>query len=193
MTTPTLREQCLIPVADLVPYARNARTHSPAQVAQLAASIREFGWTNPVLIDEAGGIIAGHGRVLAAREMGMQAVPCLRLTGLTEAQKRAYVIADNKLALNAGWDEALLEAEIEALADMGFDIALTGFDELLEEAGRERAESEVRLVQTSQVADRFWISVRGPLAKQAQALRRLLEVMQEIGGIDVALGTIDDA
>ena len=128
MTTPTLREQCLIPVADLVPYARNARTHSPAQVAQLAASIREFGWTNPVLIDEAGGIIAGHGRVLAARELGMQAVPCLRLTGLTEAQKRAYVLADNQLALNAGWDDALLAEELAALGEAEFDLGLIGFD-----------------------------------------------------------------
>lgn len=127
MTTPTLREQCLIPVADLVPYARNARTHSAAQVAQLAASIREFGWTNPVLIDEAGGIIAGHGRVLAARELGMQAVPCLRLTGLTEAQKRAYVLADNQLALNAGWDDALLAEELAALGAMEFDLGVLGF------------------------------------------------------------------
>lgn len=127
MTTPTLREQCLVPVADLVPYARNARTHSPAQVAQLAASIREFGWTNPVLIDETGGIIAGHGRVLAAREVGMHAVPCLRLTGLTDAQKRAYVLADNQLALNAGWDEALLAEELSALGALEFDLGALGF------------------------------------------------------------------
>jgi ParB-like chromosome segregation protein Spo0J len=97
----------------LVPYARNSRTHSPEQVAQIAASIREFGFTNPVLIDDAGGIIAGHGRVLGARAVGLLAVPCLRLAGLSEAQKRAYVIADNKLALNAGWDEDLLREEME--------------------------------------------------------------------------------
>jgi ParB-like chromosome segregation protein Spo0J len=92
----------VLPLDRLVPYARNARTHSPEQVAQIAASIREFGFTNPVLVDEDGGIVAGHGRVLAARKLGMDQVPCLRLTGLTEAQRRAYVIADNRLALNAG-------------------------------------------------------------------------------------------
>jgi ParB-like chromosome segregation protein Spo0J len=93
------------------PYARNSRTHTDEQVAQIAASIREFGWTNPVLLDEQDGIIAGHGRVLAARKLGAPTVPCIVLDGLTEAQKRAYVIADNKLALNAGWDEELLAIE----------------------------------------------------------------------------------
>ena len=88
----------------LIPYARNARTHSDAQIAQIAGSIREFGFTNPVLIDEKGGIIAGHGRVLGARQLDMTQVPTITLTGLSEAQRRAYVIADNKLALNAGWD-----------------------------------------------------------------------------------------
>jgi len=112
----------------LVPYARNSRTHSPEQVAQIAASIREFGFTNPVLIDEAGGIIAGHGRVLGARHLGLQAVPCLRLVGLTDAQKRAYVIADNKIALNAGWDDSLLALEMRDLQGMDFDLGLTGFD-----------------------------------------------------------------
>lgn len=116
------------PIKSLVPYARNSRTHSPEQIAQIAASLREFGFTNPVLIDEAGGIIAGHGRVLAAQSLGMAGVPCLRLTGLTDSQKRAYVIADNKLAENAGWDEALLAAEIQALQGMDFDIDLIGFN-----------------------------------------------------------------
>lgn len=117
-----------LPIDALVPYARNSRTHSPEQVAQIAASIREFGFTNPVLIDEAGGIIAGHGRVLGARAVGMDAVPCLRLVGLSEAQKRAYVIADNKLALNAGWDDALLALEMRDLQGMDFDLGLLGFD-----------------------------------------------------------------
>jgi ParB-like chromosome segregation protein Spo0J len=92
----------------LIPFAKNSRTHDDAQVAQIAASIREFGFTNPVLIDEANGIIAGHGRVMAARKLKLAEVPCIRLAHLTDAQKRAYVIADNKLALNAGWDEAML-------------------------------------------------------------------------------------
>jgi ParB-like chromosome segregation protein Spo0J len=118
-----------LPLASLTPYARNARTHSPAQITQLVASIEEFGWTNPVLIDAAGEIIAGHGRVLAAQQIGLVTVPCLRLGHLSAAQKRAYVIADNKLALNAGWDLETLAAEIAALGEMAFDLGLLGFDE----------------------------------------------------------------
>ena len=115
-------------VADLIPYAMNSRTHSDEQVAQIAASIREFGWTNPILVDADGGIIAGHGRLLAARKLGMTEVPCIELAHLTEMQKRAYVIADNKLALNAGWDNELLALELGELQDLGFDLDLTGFD-----------------------------------------------------------------
>lgn len=116
-----------IAVAALIPYARNSRTHSDEQVAQIAASIREFGFTNPVLVDEASGIIAGHGRVLAARKLGLETVPAIRITYMTDAQKRAYVIADNKLALNAGWDDELLALELGELKDLGFDLDLTGF------------------------------------------------------------------
>jgi DNA modification methylase len=111
----------------LIPYARNSRTHSDAQVAQIAASIKEFGFTNPVLIDETGSIIAGHGRVMAARKLAITDVPSIRLTHLTDAQKKAYVIADNKLALNAGWDDEMLAVELSDLQDMGFDLDLTGF------------------------------------------------------------------
>ena len=118
----------MMAVADLVPYARNSRTHDDAQVAQIAASIREFGFTNPVLIDADGGIIAGHGRVLAARKLGLSEVPCIRLGHLTEAQRRAYIIADNKLALNAGWDDELLALELGELHAADFDMALLGFD-----------------------------------------------------------------
>ena len=118
----------LQPVEVLVPYARNSRTHSDEQVAQIAASIREFGFTNPVLIDAAGGIIAGHGRVMAAKQLGLDTVPCITLGHLSEAQKRAYIIADNKLALNAGWDNELLALELSALDGLGFDLELTGFD-----------------------------------------------------------------
>ena len=117
-----------VAVDRLIPYARNSRTHSEAQVAQISGSIREFGFTNPVLIDADGGIIAGHGRVMAARQLGMSEVPCIRLGHLSEAQKRAYIIADNKLALNAGWDEAMLALEFRDLADIGYDVGLTGFD-----------------------------------------------------------------
>lgn len=126
----------------LVPYARNSRTHSDAQVAQIAASIKEFGFTNPVLIDAGGGIIAGHGRVLAARKLGLTDVPCIRLDHLTDAQKRAYVIADNRLALNSGWDMEMLKVEFADLQELGFDLELTGFDldeikELLAPVGTE--------------------------------------------------------
>jgi ParB-like chromosome segregation protein Spo0J len=115
-------------VADLVPYARNARTHSDEQVAQIAASIEAFGWTIPVLVDEAGELIAGHGRVLAAKRLGIEEVPAMVARGWSQAQKAAYVIADNQLALNAGWDEDLLRIEIGALDDLGFDTDLLGFD-----------------------------------------------------------------
>jgi ParB-like chromosome segregation protein Spo0J len=111
----------------LIPYARNSRTHSEAQVAQIAASIKEFGFTNPVLIDEDGGIIAGHGRTMAARKLGLTEVPCIRLSYLTDAQKKAYVIADNKLALNAGWDDEMLKIELQELADLDFNLELLGF------------------------------------------------------------------
>jgi len=116
------------PIDRLIPYARNSRTHSDAQVAQIAASIKEFGFTNPVLIDADGGIIAGHGRVMGARLLGLADVPCIRLGHLTEAQRRAYVIADNRLALNAGWDDAMLALEMRDLMDEGYDVGLTGFD-----------------------------------------------------------------
>ena len=114
-------------VDGLIPYARNSRTHSADQVAQIAASIKEFGFTNPVLIDEDGGIIAGHGRILAARKLRMDLVPTILLEGLTETQRRAYVIADNKLALNAGWDDDMLRVELESLRDADFDMTLLGF------------------------------------------------------------------
>ena len=120
------------PLAGLIPYPRNARTHSEEQIAEIAASIREFGWTNPVLVDGDNGIIAGHGRVLAARKLGMTTVPVIELAGMSEAEKRAYVIADNKLALNAGWDRETLSVELADLDAQGFDLSLTGFggDEL---------------------------------------------------------------
>jgi ParB family chromosome partitioning protein len=118
-----------LPTDTLIPYARNTRTHSEAQVAQIAGSIREFSFTNPVLIDGENGIIAGHGRVLAAQKLGLGKVPCIRLSHLTDTQRRAYIIADNKLALNAGWDEELLGLELADLREDGFDLELTGFDE----------------------------------------------------------------
>jgi hypothetical protein len=111
----------------LIPYARNARTHSDEQVAQIAASIKEWGWTTPVLVDEQGSIIAGHGRTLAAQKLKMPEVPVMVAKGWSDAKKRAYIIADNKLAQNAGWDNVMLSLELEELSNLGFDIDLTGF------------------------------------------------------------------
>jgi len=125
----TTTEMKLVSIDRLVPYQNNARTHSPEQINKLRASLREFGFINPVIIDRDYGIIAGHGRVLAAREEGITEVPCVYADHLTEAQKKAYIIADNRMALDAGWDEELLRVEIEALQAEAFDLALTGFDE----------------------------------------------------------------
>jgi DNA modification methylase len=115
-------------VDELIPYVRNSRTHSDEQVAQIAASIKEFGWTNPILVDGDGVIIAGHGRLLAARKLGFDEVPTIELRDLTEAQKKAYVIADNRLALNAGWDNEMLTLELGELAAEGYNLDLLGFD-----------------------------------------------------------------
>jgi len=115
------------PIDRLVPYAKNSRTHSEEQIAQIAASIKEWGFTTAVLVDEQGGIIAGHGRVLAARKLGMDTLPVMVAEGWSEPQKRAYIIADNKLALNADWDNELLALELGDLSNLGFDIDLIGF------------------------------------------------------------------
>ena len=114
-------------VEKLIPYSNNSRTHSPEQIEQICNSIKEFGFTNPVLIDEKDNIIAGHGRLMASKMLKMSEVPCIVLKGLTEAQKKAYIIADNKMALNSGWDENLLKIELEALEELDFDLELTGF------------------------------------------------------------------
>ena len=114
-------------VADLIPYARNSRTHSEAQVSKIAASIREFGFLNPVIVDGSSGIIAGHGRIMAAQKLGIDTVPVIEASHLTDAQRRAYVIADNRLALDAGWDDEMLRVEFAELEELGFDLELTGF------------------------------------------------------------------
>lgn len=138
-------------VAELIPYAANSRTHSDAQVAQIAASIREFGWTVPILISGDNTIIAGHGRLLAARKLGMDEVPAIILDHLSKAQQRALVIADNQLALNAGWDMDMLKAEIEDLNLDGFDLDLLGFDasaldKILNDAALQEAPDEFKEV-----------------------------------------------
>jgi ParB-like chromosome segregation protein Spo0J len=128
MTTQQKLKITYRPLKDLIPYARNSRTHSSSQIAQIASSIKEFGWTQPILLDGTNGIIAGHGRFEAAFLLGIQDVPTIDLAHLTEAQKRAYVIADNKIALNSGWDEQMLALEIGDLREAGFNIDLLAFD-----------------------------------------------------------------
>lgn len=125
----TTTDMQLVPISKLVPYVNNARTHSPEQVLKLRSSLREFGFINPIIIDRDYGIIAGHGRMLAAKEEGITEVPCVFVDYLTEAQKKAYILADNRMAMDAGWDEELLRVEIEALQGEAFDVSLTGFDE----------------------------------------------------------------
>ena len=125
----TTTEMQLISVAQLIPYQNNARTHSKEQINKLRSSIREFGFVNPVIIDREYNVIAGHGRIAAAREEGITEVPCVFVDHLTEAQKKAYILADNRMALDAGWDEDLLRVELEALEEMGYDLGLTGFDD----------------------------------------------------------------
>lgn len=125
----TTTEMTLVPTSELVPYANNARTHSPEQINKIRSSLREFGFINPIIIDRDKGVIAGHGRLLAAQKEGIAEVPCVYADHLTEAQKKAYIIADNRMAEDAGWDEELLRIEIESLQNECFDISLTGFDE----------------------------------------------------------------
>jgi len=132
-------------VDKLIPYINNSRTHSDEQIAQIAASIKEFGWTNPILVDGANGIIAGHGRLMAARKLGYTEVPTIELKDLTETQRKAYIIADNRLALNAGWDNEMLRLELAEIGDLGFDLELTGFsaEEITELQFDDDAEAEM--------------------------------------------------
>ena len=145
-----------IPIGQLKAYEKNSRTHGKKQISQVVASIKEFGFTNPLLIDENDTLIAGHGRLLAAKEMGMDEIPCVRLSHLSDAQKKAYVIADNKIALNSGWDDDLLKSELEELDNLGFDVAVTGFDDLLDGAGlNEQEEGEVKFSEYLNEANNY--------------------------------------
>jgi hypothetical protein len=144
----------------LIPYAKNARTHSEAQIAQIAASIKSFGFNNPILVDSKAGIIAGHGRLLAARQLGLEEVPVIVLDHLTETQKRAYVIADNQLALNAGWDTELLGLELAALRDEDFDVDLIGFED--DELARLLAAEDVAEVSLTKMQSRTFLNRRPP-------------------------------
>ena len=126
----TTTQMQLVDINKLVPYVNNARTHSPEQITKLRSSLREFGFVNPVLIDREFNVLAGHGRLIAAKEEGIKEVPCVFVEHLSEAQKKAYILADNRMSLDAGWDDALLKVEMESLQEMGFDIGMTGFDEM---------------------------------------------------------------
>jgi len=129
MMSKTTTDMQLVPVDKLIPYVNNARTHSKEQITKLRSSLREFGFVNPVIIDRNFNVIAGHGRIEAAKEEGIDEVPCVYVDHFTEAQKKAYILADNRMALDAGWDDELLAVELSELENLGFDMALTGFDE----------------------------------------------------------------
>ncbi len=162
-----------VKLTQLTPYARNSRSHSPEQINQIAASIREFGFTNPVLIDQNGEIIAGHGRVLAARQLGLAAAPCIRLSHLSPTQKRAYIIADNKLAENSEWSEDLLNKELAELRELDFDIDLLGFEELELAVEKQQSAPQIDTWEFSEVYEPFWIVIRGPVQDLPEVQRTL--------------------
>lgn len=186
------RAVTLRPLAELIPAARNPRQHSPEHVAQIAASIKEFGFTIPVLVDERGELIAGHGRVLAAKKLGMRKVPVLVATDWSESQKRAYRIADNRLTETGSWDEVILREELAELVGQ-FPPDALGFEpSALDALLLEEPMLEVEEIETGEVADRFWIVVKGPLARQGAALDRLKGAMDDLGEVTVEAGTIAD-
>jgi ParB-like chromosome segregation protein Spo0J len=164
-------------IDDLIPYIKNSRTHSPQQIQQLAASIKEFGWTNPILLDGDNGIIAGHGRLAAARLLNQIEVPTIQLNGLNENQKRAYIIADNKLALNAGWDIEFLNLEIKDLQDAGFDLNLMGFSA---EELKEFAPNEDKIIEDMNIKDESRNLLMIECISEHE-LQNLFEEMQERG------------
>ena len=172
-------------INELTPYANNSRTHSDEQINQIVASVEEFGFTNPILIDEDRGIIAGHGRVLAARKLGLEEVPTITLSNLTEAQKKAYVIADNKLALNAGWDEELLKFEMESLGDLGFDLDLLGFDgdemaKLFDETADIRIDDDIEIEDALEV-----IKVKFDPEDKIHIINEITEVVERYANASV--------
>ena len=146
-------------VESLIPYARNARTHSDEQVAQIADSIKEWGWTTPVLVDETGQIIAGHGRVMAARKLGIDEIPVMVASGWSEAQRRAYVLADNKIALNSGWDMDLLKVELQDIGDMSFDLDKIGFSVEEMTSFFVEAENENKIPKQKELKNTFEVAI----------------------------------
>ncbi len=195
-------------LSGLKPYARNARLHAPSQISEVAASIRARGWTNPILVDENGGILAGHGRRLAAMsiyaageviklpsggELSPGQVPVIVARGWSEAEKRAYILHDNQSALNgASWDANLLNFELASLEDIGFDLNLTGFgQETMPEAGAKTKAPVVReVLETGPLEARFWISLRGPLQEQARVLDAVKKALGAPGEVEIDIGTM---
>lgn len=178
-------------VADLVPAAHNSRHHSEEQVVRMMRSIEEFGWTHRVLIDEADGIIAGHRRVLAASRLALVRIPVRVAIGWTEEQKRAYLIADNRLAEGSSWDESMLAQELADLVDSEFDATLTGFSDSeiakILDPGEAPAIAEIH---TGPVTDRFWISIRGPLEHQAAVLDVVKAAVDKIFDVELDVGAV---
>ena len=170
-------------IDDLIPYINNTRTHSEEQVNQIASSIKEFGFTNPVLIDEQGGLIAGHGRVMGAKKLGLKEVPTICLSDLTEAQKKAYIIADNKIALNAGWDEELLKLEIEALQDMDFDYSDLGFDFDFEDNDWETDITIPEKISNGEQSEKFEIIIKCEDEDKKQLMEDKLSILISTEGI----------
>lgn len=176
----TIQRLELVPINMLVGYARNARTHSPEQIAQLRASLREFGFVNPVLCDKDHTIIAGHGRVEAARAEGVEMVPCVFVEHLTEAQRRAYIIADNRLAENAGWDADMLGIEISDLASESFDLSLLGFDaEELERYTADVENFDTDFQLPSEEKNPFCVMSFSLHEKQAELIRAAIAVVKD--------------
>ena len=171
-------------VSDLIPYARNSRTHSEVQINKIASSIKEFGFLNPVLIDKDNGIIAGHGRVMAAQKLGLKEVPVLQIGHLSETQKRAYIIADNRLALDAGWDEEMLRAEFNFLGNDGFNLELTGFEikeisSIFDETKGVKINNEIDDIEHD-----FFI-IKYPPDKKIDVMNVLSESIKDIVGVSL--------
>lgn len=164
------------PTNNLTPYINNARTHSDKQIEQIAKSLQEFGWTNPILVDDDNEVIAGHGRLAAAQQLGMESVPTIKLSHLTDEQKRAYVLADNRLALNAGWDESMLRGELEALNIKEFDLSLLGFSDA--ELKAYLGEEQDNHPEFGDIVDTYEIIVE---CDTEHAQRKLLEELTERG------------
>jgi ParB-like chromosome segregation protein Spo0J len=180
------------PLSRLRPHPRNPRTHADGQVEMIAASIRERGWTRPVLIDEDGLILAGHGAVLAARKLALAEAPVVIARGWSEAQKLAAMIGDNRIAEGSKWDDELLGLGVSTVAAAGIDLGLIGMSEadMKRLSGEGAASLPVNEIETGAVDDEFWISVRGPLRHQADALLKLQALMNELEGVSVELGTV---